>query len=128
VVGRCETLLVVPIIVGGASKGLITAYNTVPQEHLEREIDLVESIGFLVGARIQTLRPRRYDADFMNKLETRTQMESAKKTLQHRFDYNEKAVCLMIQLQCQRSKKRMGEIAGSIILESEMNLTDKPKP
>ncbi len=72
---RFEAFLSVPVSCRGRVVGVINLQNREPHEYSEREIMLVSTIGFLVGAEIEMARLESENVHLSEKLETRKLVE-----------------------------------------------------
>ena len=75
---RFEAFLSVPVLCRGRVVGVINLQNREPHEYTEREIKLISTIGFLVGAEIEMARLESENLHLSEKLETRKLVERAK--------------------------------------------------
>ena len=79
---RYEAFLSVPVLSRGKLVGVINVQHRQPHEHSRREIQLISTIGFLVGAEIEMARLEIENAQLSERLETRKVVDRAKGILQ----------------------------------------------
>jgi uroporphyrinogen-III synthase len=91
------------------------------EEHVytEREIKLISTIGFLVGADIEMARLESENQKLIQQLESRKLIERAKGILQRQLGIGEEEAYLQIQGKGRRSRRSMRDIAEEIIAGSE---------
>ena len=73
-----------PVASRGRLVGVINLQNRAPHQYNRREISLVSTIGFLVGAEIEMARLETENLQLSRRLETRKIIERAKGILQRR--------------------------------------------
>jgi GAF domain-containing protein len=117
---RFEAFLSVPVMCRGRVVGVINLQNREPHEYSEREINLVSTIGFLVGAEIEMARLESVNLHLSEKLETRKLVERAKGILQRELNINEEEAYLTIQRQSRQRRKSMKEVAEAIVLSEDV--------
>ena len=117
---RFEAFLSVPILCRGRIVGVINLQNRDPHEYTEREIKLISTIGFLVGAEIEMARLESENVHLSEKLETRKIVERAKGILQRELKITEEEAYLTIQRQSRQRRKSMKEVAEAIVLSEDV--------
>jgi uroporphyrinogen-III synthase len=117
---RFEAFLSVPVLCRGRIVGVINLQNREPHEYTDREINLISTIGFLVGAEIEMARLESENLHLSEKLETRKLVERAKGILQRELRMNEEDAYLMIQRQSRQRRKSMKEVAEAIVLSEDV--------
>lgn len=115
-----EAFLSVPILCRGRVVGVINVQHRQPHHHTEREIRLISTIGFLVGAELELARIETEKAEMQRRLETRKLMERAKGILQRQLGLDEENAYLTLQKMSRQKRKPMREIAEAIILGEEL--------
>ena len=115
-----EAFLSVPILCRGRVVGVINLQHRQPHHHTDREIRLITTIGFLVGAELELARIETEKAEIQRQLETRKLMERAKGILQRQFNLDEENAYLTLQKLSRQKRKPMREIAEAIILGEEL--------
>ncbi len=120
---RFEGLLSVPVLAGGRLVGVINIQSRAEHQYSEREISLIATLGFLVGAEIERARLESENALLLGKLETRTLVERAKGILQRDLKITEDAAYRVMQRESQERRKSMKEIAEAIILSDGLRVS-----
>ena len=113
---RFEAFLSVPLLSRGRVVGVINLQNLAPHDYSEREITLISTVGFLVGAEIEMARLEKEKSQLADKLEVRKLVERAKGILQHEMKISEPEAYLILQRQSQSRRKSMKEIAEAVVL------------
>jgi signal transduction protein with GAF and PtsI domain len=117
---RFEAFLSVPVLCRGRIVGVINLQNREPHEYSEREIMLISTIGFLVGAEIEMARLESENLHLSEKLETRKLVERAKGILQRELKITEEEAYLTIQRQSRQRRKSMKEVSEAIVLSEDV--------
>jgi signal transduction protein with GAF and PtsI domain len=117
---RYEAFLSVPVLSRGKLVGVINLQHRQPHSHTQREIRLISTIGFLVGAEIETARLEMENSQLSERLETRKVLDRAKGILQRDLGLTEEEAYLTIQRQSRQRRKTKKEIAEAIILTDEL--------
>jgi uroporphyrinogen-III synthase len=115
-----EAFLSVPILCRGRVVGVINLQHRQPHHHTQREVRLITTIGFLVGAELELARIETEKAEIQRQLETRKLMERAKGILQKQLSLDEENAYLTLQKLSRQKRKPMREIAEAIILGEEL--------
>jgi hypothetical protein len=118
---RFEAFLSVPVASRGRLVGVINLQNRLPYSYGQREIRLLSTIGFLVGAEIETARLEAENSRLAEQLETRKLIERAKGILQRTMGISEEEAYLTLQKQSRQRRKSMKEIAEAILLNQEIS-------
>ena len=117
---RFEAFLSVPVLSRGKLVGVINLQHREPHTYSQREIRLISTIGFLVGAEIEMARLEGENSNLSEQLGTRKAVERAKGILQRDLQLSEEAAYLMLQSQSRQRRKPMREIAEAIVLSEEI--------
>lgn len=117
---RYEAFLSVPVLSRGKLVGVINLQHTRPHDHSRREIQLVSTLGFLVGAEIEMARLEVKNTELSARLEERKAIDRAKGILQRELGITEEEAHLTIQRQSRDRRKTKKEIAEAIILGDEL--------
>jgi len=117
---RYEAFLSVPVLSRGKLVGVINLQHRQPHSHSRREIQLISTIGFLVGAEIETARLEVENTQLSERLETRKLLDRAKGILQRDIGITEEEAYLTIQRQSRQRRKTKKEIAEAIILGDDL--------
>ncbi len=116
-----EAFLSVPILCRGRVIGVINLQHRHPHHHTKREIRLISTIGFLVGAELELARMETEKAQMERQLESRKLMERAKGILQRQLNLSEEEAYLMLKKYSRQKRKTIREIAEAILLTDELN-------
>jgi uroporphyrinogen-III synthase len=122
---RYEAFLSVPVLSRGKLVGVINVQHRQPHVHGEREIQLISTAGFLVGAEIEMARLESQNLQLSEQLEERKIVDRAKGILQRDLNLSEEEAYLTIQRQSRQRRKTKKEIAEAIILADELR---RPRP
>jgi uroporphyrinogen-III synthase len=114
---RYEAFLSVPILCRGQLVGVINLQNRQPHSYTRREIRLLSTIGFFVGAEIEMARLEEKSSQLSEELEARKVVERAKGILQRELRVTEEEAYLTLRRQSRQLRKTMKEVAQSIIRE-----------
>ncbi len=117
---RFEAFLSVPLVSGGRLVGVLNLQNRAPHPYSKREVGLVATIGFLVGAEVERARLEGENSKLSDQLETRKLVERAKGILQRELNVDEEHAYQVLRRESQQRRKGMKEIAESIILNDDL--------
>jgi uroporphyrinogen-III synthase len=120
---RFEAFLSVPLLSRGRVVGVINLQNIASYDFSEREISLISTVGFLVGAEIEMARLENEKSQLAHRLELRKLIERAKGILQHDLKISEQEAYLMLQRQSQQRRKPMKDIAEAVTLSHAVKQT-----
>ena len=123
---RYDAFLSVPVLSRGKLVGVINVQHREPHEHGRREIQIISTIGFLVGAEIEMARLEVENTQLFERLETRKIVDRAKGILQRDLGMTEEDAYLMIQRQSRQRRKSKKEIAEAIILGDDLRRGKTP--
>lgn len=115
-----EAFLSVPLMCRGRVVGVINLHHLQRHVHRPREIRLISTVGFLVGAEIEMARLEEANTNLAEQLQTRKIVERAKGILQRDLGMNEEQAYLALQRQSRQKRKAMREIAEAILLSDEV--------
>ncbi|MBI2070409.1 MAG: GAF and ANTAR domain-containing protein [Elusimicrobia bacterium] len=132
---RYESFLSAPILMKEEVTGVINVHHKKARRHLEREINLLATIGRLIGGAIENARLHE-DAQQKGKriqrleddLETRKLVERAKGILMETESLSEAEAFRRIQSQSMALRKSMKEIAQAILIAQEVASSFPTKP
>src|SRR5439155_14291513 len=105
---------------------VINLQHRFPHEHSWAEIQLVATIGFLVGAEIALARLESENTQLSERLETRKLVDRAKGVLQRDLGISEEEAYLTIQRQSRQRRRPKREIAEAILLADDMRRARGP--
>jgi len=117
---RFEAFLSVPVASRGRLVGVINLQNRTPHQYSRREIGLVSTIGFLMGAEIEMARLASENLELAEKLETRKIVERAKGILQRALHLGEEDAYLVLQRESRQRRKSMKDVAEAIVLSEDV--------
>jgi uroporphyrinogen-III synthase len=115
-----QAFLSVPLLSRGRVIGVINLQHRKEHQHTKREISLISTVGFLVGAEIELARLEALNSELCQQLETRKLVERAKGIVQRSLDLTEEDAYLKLQRQSRQCRKSMREIAEAVILGDEL--------
>jgi signal transduction protein with GAF and PtsI domain len=115
-----EAFLSVPLMCRGRVMGVINLQHRLPHVYNRRQIQLISTIGFLVGAEIEMARLDTVNSNLSEQLQTRKIVERAKGILQRDLGLNEEQAYLALQRQSRQKRKPMKEIAEAIVLSDDV--------
>jgi uroporphyrinogen-III synthase len=116
---RFESFLSVPLVSRGRIVGVINLQSRNPHVYSKREIGLVSTIGFLVGAEIELARLEGENSRLVDQLETGKTVERAKGLLQRYLGISETGANLILAQESKKRGKPVQEIAQSIVADEE---------
>ncbi len=120
-----EAFLSVPLMCRGRVVGAINLQHRLPHIYKLKEIRLITTIGFLVGAEIELARMEEVNSNLADQLQTRKVVERAKGILQRELGLSEEQAYLALQQQSRQKRKAMREIAEAIILGEEVKVNTR---
>ncbi len=120
-----EAFLSVPILCGGQVVGVMNLQNRQPHAYTRREVRLLSTIGFFVGAEMEIARLQEKSSQLSEELEARKIVERAKGILQRELQVSEEEAYLSLRRQSRQLRKSMREIARGIIDERAARLQKK---
>jgi signal transduction protein with GAF and PtsI domain len=115
-----EAFLSVPLLSRGRVVGVINLQHRRPHVHTRRQIRLISTAGFLVGAEIELARLEEANSNLFEKLRSRKLVERAKGIVQRDLGLSEEQAYLTLQRQSRQKRRPMKEIAEAIILSDEV--------
>ena len=113
---RFEAFLSVPLLSRGRVVGVLNLQNRAPHVYSEREVTLISTVGFLVGAEIEMACLEKEKLQLVDQLEVRKLVERAKGILQRELKISEPKAYEVLQRQSQQRRKPMKDIAEAIVL------------
>lgn len=103
--GRFEAFLSVPLVCGGHLVGVINLQNRMTYQYTKREVSLIATIGFLVGAEVERARLESENLQLSERLETRKLVERAKGVLQRELKISEEDAYRTLQRESSAESK-----------------------
>jgi uroporphyrinogen-III synthase len=116
-----EAFLSVPVLCRGRLVAVINLQHRDPHEHSWEEIQLITTIGFLVGAEIELARLESANSQLSERLETRKVVDRAKGVLQRDLGISEEDAYLTIQRQSRQRRRSKRDIAEAILLADDLH-------
>lgn len=123
---RYEAFLSVPILCRGRVVGVINLQHRLPHAHSARDIKLISTIGFLVGAEIERARLEGQVSQLSERLEVRKLLERAKGILQRDLNLSEEEAYRILQRQSRQMRKSMKEVAEAVVISDELKRGQNP--
>ena len=123
---RYQAFLSVPVLCRGKLVGIINLQHRLPHNYTRREIHLISTMGFLVGAEIAMARLEAENLQLSEQLESRKVVERAKGILQRDLNVSEEQAYLTLQRQSRQRRKSMKEVAEAIVLSDEVKRHQNP--
>jgi uroporphyrinogen-III synthase len=121
-----EAFLSVPVLCRSKLVGVINVQHRQPHNYTKRQIQIISTIGFLVGAEIEMARLETENTELSERLETRKLVERAKGILQRELRLTEEDAYLSLQRQSRQRRRPMKEIAEAIVLSEEVRRGQTP--
>jgi signal transduction protein with GAF and PtsI domain len=115
-----EAFLSVPILSRSRVVGVINLQHREPHVYTSRQMRLISTIGFLVGAEIEMARLEVENSQLQHQLETRKLLERAKGILQRDLGLDEEQAYLTLQRQARQKRRTLKEIAEAVVLGEEI--------
>jgi signal transduction protein with GAF and PtsI domain len=115
-----EAFLSVPVLSRGRLVGVINLQHSQSHVYSQRQIQLISTIGFLVGAEIEMARLESENSELLQQLETRKLVERAKGILQRDLKLNEEQAYLALQRQSRQKRISMKDVAEAIVLSDDV--------
>lgn len=117
---RFEAFLSVPVLCRDHVVGVINVQHREPHGHSQREIQLISTIGFLVGPEIDTIRRDDESLRVSEPTGARKMVQDATRVLQRDLGISEEDAFLALQKQSRERRKSMREIADAVLLSDEI--------
>jgi uroporphyrinogen-III synthase len=108
--------------------GVINLQHRQRHAYRRREIRMISTIGYLVGAEIELARLEEANSSLAEQLETRKVVERAKGILQRDLGLNEEQAYLALQRQSRQKRRPMKEIAEAIVLSDDVRGNSQSQP
>ena len=120
-----EGFLSVPLMCRGRVMGVINLQHRRPHVYGRKEIQMISTIGFLVGGEIEMARLEEANSNLSEQLETRKVVERAKGILQRELGLSEEEAYLALQRQSRQKRKAMKELAEAIVLSDDVKVNSR---
>jgi signal transduction protein with GAF and PtsI domain len=121
-----EAFLSVPLMCRGRVVGVINVQHKQHHVYRRREIRMISTVGFLVGAEIELARLEEANFTLAEQLQTRKLVERAKGILQRDLGLSEEQAYLALQRQSRQKRRPMKEIAEAIVLSDDVRGSSQP--
>jgi signal transduction protein with GAF and PtsI domain len=115
-----EAFLSVPLMCRGRVVGVINLQHRQHHVYRRREIRLISTVGFLVGAEIEMARLEDANTTLSQQLQARKVVERAKGILQRDLGIDEEQAYLTLQRQARQKRRTLKEIAEAVVLGEEI--------
>jgi signal transduction protein with GAF and PtsI domain len=115
-----QAFLSVPLMCRGRLVGVINLQHIKSHVYRQRDIRLISTVGFMVGAEIEMARLETQNLQLSEQLETRKLVERAKGILQRDLGFDEERAYLASQQQSRQTRKSMKQIAEAVVLTDEL--------
>ncbi|HEX4075006.1 MAG TPA: GAF and ANTAR domain-containing protein [Candidatus Acidoferrales bacterium] len=117
---RFEAFLSVPILCRDKLVGVINVQHREPHSHTQREIQLISTIGFLVGPEIELVRLEAESSRSSELSEALEIVERAKAVLSRDVRLSAEDAAAMLQRESRQRRKSMKEVSEAILLADEI--------
>jgi uroporphyrinogen-III synthase len=115
-----EAFLSVPVLCRGKLVGVINVQHKQPYDYSKKEVRLISTIGFLVGAEIERARLDTENTRLSAQLQMNNVLDRATKILQRDFQLNPLEAYRMIQQESRQRRTPMKEIAAAVVLSDDL--------
>ncbi len=115
-----QAFLSVPLMCRGRLVGVINLQHIKSHVYRQRDIRLISTVGFMVGAEIEMARLETQNLQLSEQLETRKLVERAKGILQRDLGFDEERAYLALQQQSRQTRKSMKQISEAVVLTDEL--------
>jgi signal transduction protein with GAF and PtsI domain len=122
---RDEAFLSVPILCRGKAVGLINLQHREPHDYARRQIQLISTLGFLVGAAIEIAQLEEKNAQLSQELEDRKVLERAKGIMQREMGLSEEEAYLSLQKRSRQLRRPLREVAEAVILSAKVKAAER---
>lgn len=124
---RYEAFLSVPILCRGKAVGVINLQHREPHNYSQRQIQLISTLGFLVGAAIKIAQLEERNYELCQQLEDRKVLERAKGIVQRELGVSEEDAYINLQKRSRRLRKPLRQVAEAVILDAKTKAGEKEK-
>ena len=115
-----ETSVWIPFAARSELLGALLVEHRRPRVYDRREINLLSSMGRILGTDIRISQLKSANSDLLLQLETRKLVERGKGILQRDFGLSEEEAYLALQRQSRQKRRSMKEVAQAIILSDQV--------
>lgn len=124
---RYKAFLSVPVLCRDKLVGVINVQHKKAHVHTDREVQLIATIGFLVGPQIEMVRMEAEKLRFSELSEAQKLVEQAANVLERNLNLSAQEARLAIQKQSRSSGKSMKETASAVLLYDELTAQNNSK-
>jgi signal transduction protein with GAF and PtsI domain len=117
---RYEAILAVPVLCRGKLVGVINVQHRESHPYSQRDIQLISTIGFLIGPEIEMARVEGAHSRVLELSEARKLVDSAIQILQRDMRTNHEQAQSALRAYSRQSGKSMKEVAEAILLSDEI--------
>jgi len=117
---RYEAFLSVPMLCRDKLVGVINVQHRERHAHSQREIQLVSTVGFLVGPEIEMTHVESENTKLSELPEARKLVAKAQQVLQRDLQLSEGDAYSALQTQSRQSHKSIKEVAEAVLLADEI--------
>jgi uroporphyrinogen-III synthase len=117
---RFEAFLSVPILCRDKLVGVINVQHREPHAHSQREIQLISTIGFLVGPEIELVRLEAESSRSSELSEALEMVERAKAVLRRDLRLSQEEAATVLQRESRERRKSMKEVSDAILIADEI--------
>jgi AmiR/NasT family two-component response regulator len=110
----------IPFIARSELLGALHLQHWNPRAYSLREINLLSSVGRILGADIRISRLKSENSDLLLQLETRKLVERGKGILQRDFGLSAEEAYFVLEHQSQQKRRPMKEVAQALVLHDEL--------
>jgi uroporphyrinogen-III synthase len=114
-----ESFVSVPLLAREELQGVMNLKHSAPRVYSQREVKLLSSAGFLLGAEIGIAQRESANADLHLELETHKLVERGKGILQRDLGLSGEEAYMRLQHHSRQKRKSISEIAQALILGDE---------
>jgi uroporphyrinogen-III synthase len=122
---RFEAFLSVPILCRDKLVGVINVQHREPHAHTQREIQLISTIGFLVGPEIELVRLEAESSRSSELSEALEIVERAKTLLRRDLRLSAEEATATLQRESRQRRKSMKEVSEAILVADEILSTQR---
>jgi transcriptional regulator with GAF, ATPase, and Fis domain len=115
-----ETSVWIPFAARSELLGALLVEHRRPRIYDRREINLLSTMGRILGADVRISQLRNANSDLLLQLETRKLVERGKGILQRDLGWSEEQAYIALQRQSRQKCRSMKEVAQAIILSDEV--------
>lgn len=123
-----EAILAVPILCRYKLVGVINVQHRESHHYNQRDIQLISTIGFLIGPEIELARVDAENSKILESSEAQRLVDEAVRVLQHDLRTNQHTAKAALQKYSRQSGKSMKEVAQALLLCDEIKRGQEDMP